>query len=563
MTTINVKSILSGYSESLNAPGGKVPTQVRNCITTVLGISNATLPLSCAWGLTTSTDYMYIRNCLSKYGTFTDQQIQALIDCISNCRVGVTVSSQDKGLFQWKDCCNNTFTQFINNETLTITGCVKTNSVQSYVDQNSQGITLSAVTYGATNCDCPPPSPTPTPTVTPTLNYTPTPTPTLTATITPTPTITPTSTLTPTPTQTIQFIPVPKISPTPTSTFNPPPTPTPSPGIPTIGCGTSVGPTIQQAIIGPKTFIYKVNLGTQIGNVTLTLDIISCSDRATVIYDGQTVIETGCNGNYYAYCYTDPQCNTGEQLAPWNAPYLSGDLETGNCGLKASFHKPTASPTFAYVVMRTPSQHAGDTCIESIYSMSLSCPDGTPNAPISATSLKRLQTPDQYNCLTGDTLTPITIPVNTVLTILPAWSIPPTGGNNGANIKHTVWVEGGFPAPNPASVSTIPFSPNWQNTTYPQISYYYSQALPNLTFFGTQFRFGTNATTQGPWPYLVECGPSSGQTFSIVPQIIHTLKPFSVVYNNPGTYDITVKTHTSGGALPCYWYRYKNHITVV
>jgi hypothetical protein len=562
MTVINIKSILSSYLESLNAPGGKIPTQVKNCITSVLGISNVTLPLSCAWGLTTSTDYQYIRNCLSQYGTFTDQQIQNLIDCLSNCKVGVTVSSQDKGLFQWKDCCNNTFTQFINNETVAITGCVKTNSVQPYVDTNNSAIVISASTYGSTNCDCPPPSPTPTPTVTPTLNYTPTPTPTPTSTLTPTPTITPTSSITPTPTQTIQFIPVPKISPTPTSTFNPPPTPTPSPGIPTIGCGTSVGPTIEQAIIGPKTFIYKVNLGTTIGNVTLALDVVSCSDRATVIYDGQTVLETGCQGQYYPFCYTDPQCDTGEQLAPWNAPYLSANIEDGNCFNRASFHKPTASPTFAYVIMRTPSPHAGITCIESIYSMSLSCPDGRPNPPIGATSLRRLQTEDQYNCITGTTLSPITIPANTVLTIQPYWDLPPSGGqNNLGNIIHTVWAEGGFPAPNPASVSTIPFSPNWQNTWYPQATYPYP-ILPPLTFFGTRFTFTTNSN-QGPWPYLVECGPSSGQTFSIIPQILHTLKPFSVVYNNPGTYDLTVKVSQQNGALQCYWYRYKNHITVV
>jgi len=563
MSIINVQSILSGYSESKNAQAFKPTQQVKNCITSVLGIQNVTLPLGCIWGMAASTDYNYIRNCLSQYGTFSDAQIQALIDCISNCRVGATVIPLGKGYIQWKDCCNNLQTQFVfPNTTYVLSGCIKTNTIQSYVDNNNAPISFSSITYGSVNCDCPPPSPTPTPTVTPTINFTPTPTTTPTPTRTPTPTITPTQTITPTPTQTIQFIPVPKISPTPTSTFNPPPTPTPSPNIPIIGCNTSVGPTLQQTIIGPQTFLYKVNLGTQIGNVSLTLDVISCSDRATVIYDGQTVIETGCNGNYYAFCYADPQCNTGEQLAPWNAPYLSGDIETGNCGLKASFHKPTASPTFAYLVMRTPSQHAGDTCIESIYSVSLTCPDGRPNAPISSTSLKRLQTLDQYNCLTGNTLTPITIPANTVLTILPSWEIPPTGGNSVGGIIHTVWTEGGFPTPNPVSVSTIPFSPNWQNTQYPQVSYYYSTALPDLTFFGTQFKFGTN-TSQGPWPYLVECGPSSGQTFSIIPQVLHTLKPFSVVYNTPGTYDITVKTHTQSGSLPCYWYRFKNYITVV
>jgi hypothetical protein len=577
MLEIDIKSILSDYLQSLNVASGKVPAQVKNCITSVLGISNVTLPLSCAWGLTSSVNYQYIRNCLSQYGTFTDQQIQALIDCISNCRVGVTVSSQDKGLFQWKDCCNNSFTQFINDETLTITGCVKTNSVQSYVGANNQAITLSAVTYGSTNCDCPPPSPTPTPTVTPTIGFTPTPTPTPTSTLTPTPT----STVTPTPTKSpFVYVPITPLIPFPTPTSSPLPTPTPSPSpnIPTIGCGTSVGPSVSQQITGPKTFIYKVNLGTTIGNVTLFFDTAACNDRATVIWNSQSVIETGCQGNYYEDCYSDPQCNTGEILAPWNNPYvvpgtggnITENADSGECNNKISFYKSAASPTFAYIVLRTPSPHTPNyngslVCQTSVYSASLSCPDGQTFPVIGSNSLIRLQTTQQYNCLTGNTLTPITIPTNTVLTILPAWSLPPGSGSEG-NIKHTVWVEGASAVPNPAGVyAPVNGSPNWSSVANPQTIYdsvIPNPILPPTVFNGTRFRLSTNSSA-GPWNWTYQCGPNAGQSFSLFPQPLHFLKPFSVKYITPGVYDITVKVWRQNGPMNCYWYRYKNYITVV
>jgi hypothetical protein len=588
MLNIDIKSILSGYSESLNAPSGKIPIQVKNCITAVLGISNVTLPLSCAWGLTSSVNYEYIRNCLSQYGTFTDQQIQALIDCISNCRVGVTVSSQDKGLFQWKDCCNNSFTQFINNETLTITGCVKTNSVQSYVGANNQSITLSAVTYGSTNCDCPPPSPTPTPTVTPTLNYTPTPTPTPTSTLTPTPT----STVTPTPTKSpFVYIPITPIIPFPTPTSSPFPTPTPSPssGIPTIGCGTPIGFTASNAIIGPKTFMYKVNLGTQIGNVTLNFDLKTCNDRATVIYDGQAVIETGCQGQYYEACWSDPQCNTGELLAPWNNPYIipstvtdvnNGNVSPGNiqenqnsgeCNHKISFYKSAASPTFAYLVVKSPSPHTLNyngvyICDKTIWNGSLSCPDGNTFNFLGPESLKLLTTQQQYNCLTGNTLTPMTIPVNTVLTILPSWGYPPGGGSLG-NVKHTVWVEGASAVSNPAGVyAPANGSPNWVVTSNPQTVYDIvipTPQLPPTTFNGTRFYLASNVSS-GPWDITLQCGTNAGMAGQLYGNTVHYFKPFSVKYTTPGVYDITVKVWRQNSTdLNCGWYRYKNYITVV
>jgi hypothetical protein len=546
MSIINVQSILSGYSESKNAQAFIPTQQVKNCITSVLGIQNVTLPLGCIWGMASSTDYTYIRNCLLQYGTFSDAQIQALIDCISNCRVGATVSSLEKGFFQWKDCCNNTNIQFISNETYIVTGCVKTNSIQSYVDNNNQAISFSSITYGGVNCDCPAPSPTPTPTVTPTIGFTPTPTPTPTTTRTPTPTPTLTPTLTPTPTQTIQFIPVPKPTPSPSPSFNPPPTPTPSSNIPIIGCSTNVGITASALIVGPETRTYQINLTQQIGIVSLLFDLISCNDRATVVWNGQTVIDTGCLGNYLNSCANDPQCG-GINVAPWNVPFIT------NCDLRTSFFKSAATPSFAYLTVRTPSPHPGSgpaaMCYYSIWNATMFCPIPASQPPIGPDSLIRLENNDQYVCLTGNTLTPITIPVGTTLTILPNWSVPPSQVSNLLGISHDIWFDGGIKVNNPQNVATVN-SPNWQLQTQPS------------GFGGSYLKFNVNSSS-GPYTYPIICGPLSGQTFSLVPSVIHKFKPISIKYNIPGSWDITIQTSTGSSNPKCFWYKFENHITVI
>lgn len=588
MPVINIKNILQSYQQTLSLPANlKFPLSVKNCLQSVLGITNPTIGIGCAWGLLNTSDYDYVSNCLSNYGSFTDTQLQNLIDCISNCRVGATVYSTEKGPIQWYDCCGQIYNDTVlPNVPYVISGCIRNYSVLPLVIGSQPSITLSAVTYGGVNCDCPPPSPTPTPTVTPTFGYTPTPTPTPTLTRTPTPT----ASNTPTPTRSQKpLIPITPLPIPPTPSFNPTPTPTASPNIPSVGCGTQVGFTTSQSVTGPKTYIYKYNLGNQIGNVKLNIDFKTCNDRAIVIYDGQTVIDTGCQGQYYESCYSDPQCNTGELLAPWNNPYIipstvtdvnNGNVSPGNiqenqnsgeCNNKISFYKSGASPTFAYLIVKSPSPHNLNyngtyICDKTVWEGGLSCPDGDTFNFLGPNSLKLLTTQQQYNCLTGDTLTPMTIPVNTILTILPSWGYPPGSGSLG-DVKHTVWVEGASAVSNPTGVyAPANGSPNWVVTPNPQTVYDIvipNPTLPPTTFNGTRFHLASNVSS-GPWGIVLQCGPNAGNTGQLYGSSVVYYKPFSVKYITPGVYDITVKVWRQNSTnLNCGWYRYKNYITVV
>jgi len=555
MATIDVKSILNSYKLTLiTIPQIGQQISVAKCLKQILAIAYNELPFGCLWGLANTSDYAYVSQCLAPFGTFTDTQIQNFLNCISNCRVGATVYPLSKGVVQWVDCCGNTNTQdLLPNVPYIISGCIKNNSVIPYVSPNYEPLIISAVTYGSVNCDCPPPSPTPTPTVTPSFGYTPTPTPTksVTPTVTRTPTLTPTKSVTPTITPTKTPTPTPTVttsslglSPTPTPTR----TPTPTPNPPTIGCGTNVGISASALLVGPQTRTYLVNLGNQVGNVTLFFDIISCNDRASVVWNGETVIDTACQGNYLSSCIGDPQCG-GIDVVPWNVPFIS------NCDNRATFYKSAATPSFAYLTVRTPSTHPGTgpgaMCYYSVWNATLSCPDGRTEPYIGPNSLIKLATNNEYICLTGTTLTPQTIQVGGSLTILPQWNLGTPPGSSYGTVEHSVYFEGGQIVSNPVNVSQIPFTPNW--VTQPQ---------PTTGWVYTKMSLTNNSSSQS-YAYPVVCGPSAGQTFNIAPGIIHKLKPITIKYNTPGVYDIVVNASASFSTPKCSWYKFKDYITVV
>lgn len=567
MPVINIKNILQSYQQTLNIPAAlNFPLPVKNCLQSVLGITNPTIGIGCAWGLLNTSDYDYVSNCLSNYGPFTNTQLQNLIDCISNCRVGATVYSTEKGPIQWYDCCGQIYNDIVfPNVPYVISGCIRNYSVLPSVVGSQPPITLSAVTYGGVNCDCPPPSPTPTPTVTPSFGYTPspTPTPTITPTVTRTPTKTPTQTPTPTPTKSsinIWIPPTPEYkppTPTPTTTASPTPTVTPSvsANITSISCGTDFGNTISALVSGPFTRTWKINLGTQTGMTSLFFDLISCNDRATVEWNNKVVIETGCLGNY-AVPNSDPQCSS-VPVAPYLVPYIT------NCDLRASFFKSAATPTFAYVRIKTPSPFG--ICEYSIFNARLSCPDGQPDVA-GPCSLKTLETSSQKQCLSGDCLTKRTISVGDTITFLPNWSFNFPGVNEQPSVNN-LYFEGGQLVPNPSNITNINdlvFDPNCNgcNSYNWQLDpTYFGSSWTKLRLdYTPNFTPGDGNNNNNTIIIPNYCG--IGDT-TIIGQRWYKYKPVTIQYNTPGTYSITIEGSSTFATPKCVWYKYDNYITVV
>jgi hypothetical protein len=555
MPTINIQSILSAYTSTLTVGPTGIPVNVVNCLNTTLGITNPTLLIGCATILNSSTDYNLIRNCLSAYGNFTNEQISSYLDCIYDCKVGATVIPKDKGFMQWKDCCGNIFTQFVEGgQTYTLSGCIRNNSIETYVDASNAPITFSVITYGGIDCFCPPPSPTPTPTVTPTIGFTPTPTPTPTVTRTPTPTPTPTKTPTPTPTQTIQFIPVPKISPTPTSTFNPPPTPTPSPNIQIIGCGTNFGLTASSNVSAPATRTYQINLGTAIGNVQVGFNYQISPDTMTLIWNNQTILNSPCQSPFDSYVENDPQC--------LGIPNFEGSPTFNNIDSYKlwTFYKSAATPTFAYVTVRTPSPFTGFDGVlynKSVWGANVSCPDNQPRK-IGPNSLLDLKTNSELTCLSGSPIQPQIITVGSNITVLPNWTqgFPVT---NGVFAKNRIYFEGGQYVNNPVQVPTNTF-----NTSAPNFSLlnFYSFPTGDWAEVGLDV---LNAISTATFTYSKpsSCG---GGTVQVPINQIQNYRPVTVQYNTPGTYSISIRSNNGQMGQPTngyLFYEFKDYITVV
>jgi hypothetical protein len=555
MPVINIQSILSAYTSTLTVGPTGIPTNVISCLKTAFGIENPTLFLGCANVLSNSTDYNLIRNCLSNYGTFTDEQISVYLDCIYDCRVGATVGPRDKGFMQWKDCCGNVLTQFVlPGQTYTLSGCIRNNSVQSFVDANNGPISFSSITYGSGDCFCPPPSPTPTPTVTPTIGFTPTPTPTPTVTRTPTLTPTTTKTPTPTPTQTIQFIPVPKVSPTPTSTSNPPPTPTVSPNIPTIGCGTNFSLTAGSNVNAPATRTYQINLGTAIGNVQVGFNYQISPDTITLIWNNQTIFSSPCQDPFNNYVENDPQC--------LGIPLFEGSPTFNNSeSFKIwTFYKSATTPSFAYVTVRTPSPFTGFDGVlynKSVWSANVSCPDNQPRK-IGPNSLLELKTNSELTCFSGSPIQPQTITVGSKITLLPNWSqgFPV---NNGVFTKNRIYAEGAFVVANPSQVPINVF-----NSSVPNFSLlnFYSFSTGDWAEIGLDI---SNAVASSTYTYTkpTSCG---GGVLPIPLNQLQNYRPITIQYNTPGTYSISIRSTNGQMGQPTngyLWYEFKDYIKVI
>ena len=555
MPAINIQSILSAYTSTLTVGPTGIPTNVINCLNTTLGIQNPSLLIGCVTILGSSSDYNLIRNCLSQYGTFSDEQISNYLDCIYDCKVGAVVGPRDKGYMQWKDCCGNIFTQFVlPSQTYTLSGCIRNNSIQSYVDANNGPISFSSITYGSGDCFCPPPSPTPTPTVTPTIGFTPTPTPTPTTTRTPTPTPTPTKTPTPTPTQTIQFIPVSKIPLTPTPTSNPTPTPTVSPNIQVVGCGTNFGLTTASNVNAPTTRTYQINLGTAIGNVQVGFNYQLSPDTMTLIWNNQTILASPCGDPFDQYVVNDPQC--------LGIPNFGGSPSFDNFRQYKiwTFYKSAATPTFAYVTVRTPSPFTGFdgvTYNKSVWSANVACPDNQPRK-IGPNSLLELKTNSELTCLSGSPIQPQTITVGSKITVLPNWSqgFPVT---NGVFSLNKLYFEGAQYVSNPLQVPTNSF-----NSSVPNFSLlnFYSFSTGDWVEIGLNL---LNAVASSTYTYTkpTSCG---GGILPIPLNQLQNYRPVTVQYNTPGTYDISILSdngqmgQNTNGYL---FYQFKNYITVV
>jgi hypothetical protein len=555
MPVINIQSILTAYTATLTVGPTGIPVNVVNCLNSTLGITNPTLLIGCATILNNSTDYNLIRNCLSAYGNFTNEQISSYLDCIYDCKVGATVIPKDKGFMQWKDCCGNIFTQFVEGgQTYTLSGCIRNNSIETYVDASNAPITFSVITYGGIDCFCPPPSPTPTPTVTPTIGFTPTPTPTTTTTRTPTPTPTKTQTPTPTPTQTIQFIPVSKIPLTPTPTLNPTPTPSPSPNIQIIGCGTNFGLTASSNVSAPATRTYQVNLGTAVGNVLVKFVYNVSPDSITVIWNNQTILASPCSDPFSQYVVNDPQCQ--------GIPNFEGSPTFSNTESYSvhTFYKSAATPSFAYVTVRTPSPFTGFDGVlynKSEWSANISCPDNL-FRKIGPNSLLELKTNSELTCLSGSSIQPQTITVGSKLTVLPAWAqgFPVT---NGVFVNNSIYFEGAQVVNNPLQVPANTFvssTPNFVTTSY--------FSFPTGDWASVRLN-KTNVTSTTTYTYSKpsSCG---GGTVQVPINQIQNYRPVTVQYNIPGTYSISIRSNNGqmGQLTNGYlFYEFKDYITVV
>jgi hypothetical protein len=260
------------------------------------------------------------------------------------------------------------------------------------------------------------------------------------------------------------------------------------------------------------------------------------------------VIDTGCQGNCSAGCPGSPQCSDLE-VTPWNTQY------TTNCNLRSTFYKSAATPTYAYVTIKTPPPHPD--CFYSVFTVRLDCPIANTTETIGPNSLIRLQTSQQLSCLTGTTLTPVTISAGETITILPSWGMTPAPGSTYYLIEQDVWVEGGQFVPNPNTVPPIgnPGStntpPNWQ-----------LQPQPAAGITHIKMSINDNGAYVNGIPYTFTCGPNVGQTIYIQPESIQLVKPFSMKFDTPGVFDITVQVSGQVSNPKCYWYKFKNWITV-
>jgi hypothetical protein len=556
MPVINIQSILSAYTSTLTVNPTGIPTNVVSCLKTAFGIDNPTLPFFCAVILTNSSDYNLIRNCLTNYGAFTDEQISVYLDCIYDCRVGATVGPRDKGYMQWKDCCGNVLTQFVlPGQTYTISGCVRNNSVQSFVDANNGPISFSSITYGSGDCFCPPPSPTPTPTVTPTIGFTPTPTPT--PTVTRTPTLTPT--LTPTPTKSpFVYVPITPIipfpTPTPSPSFNPTPTPSVTPNIQIIGCGTNFGLTASSNVSAPATRTYQINLGSAIGNVQVGFNYQVSPDTITVVWNNQTILKSPCQDPFEDYVENDPRCE--------GTPNFEGSPTFSNTESYKiwTFYKSAATPSFAYVTVRTPSPFTGFDGVlynKSVWSANVACPDNQPRK-IGPNSLLELKTNSELTCFSGSPIQPQTITVGSKITVLPNWSqgFPVV---NGVFTKNRIYFEGGIVVNNPLQVPTNAFVasvPNFGNLDF------YNFSSGSWVENGLNILNATSTTTY-TYTKPSSCG---GGTTQVPMNQIQNYRPVTVQYNTPGTYSISIRSTNGQMGQPTngyLWYEFKDYIRVI
>lgn len=597
MATINVKNLLESYKSSINLqPGIKLPINVRQCLQSTLGLTNVSLPIGCSFGLINSTNIDYIQSCLSQYGTFTTEQIEGYIRCLNTCYVGATVYPLNATLGEYTTCCGEKIQIDIKEENVgqpfILSGCIKNNTIIPIANSNGQVGQFSAVTYGEVSCECPPPTPTPTPTVTPSFGYTPTPTvtPTITPTVTPTLTTTPTNTPTPTPTKTTIYEwikPFPEITPTPTQTPNPSitptptvtPTVTPSTGIQSIACNQQIsfGTTNSVPVNYEKTWV--VNLGNSIGTVDVLWNPDYCPDRMIVNWNNDRVIDTGCQAdpNYLPWANPKPKCND-ITTAEWNVPLLWGPFIPNNPNGSQTitpsnkilrFYKSAATPSFAYITVKTPPGFtACASCSnppvcsqQTTYSFKVGCPTG--NLPLKNDSLIRLSTPQQLSCLTGDTLEPIIINEDDIVTILPNWGLNNPGGTGAyGTLRHTIYVNGGQLVPNPAGTYNIPGTPNWNpSTPYTPGGF---QSPPVIGASITKVILEQNNTSASQYypANYPNCGPNANQPFNLSYGNLHYFKPVSFKFPVAGQYDITVVTDQQYGTIKQNWHKFKKVITV-
>ena len=230
----------------------------------------------------------------------------------------------------------------------------------------------STPTITPTNTVTPTITRTPRPTRTPTRTAKPTQTPTPTVSLTKTPfaTLEPTSTPTKTPTTTPTNTPTNTVTPTPSDTPAPSPTNTPTntptPSFePTINCNDTVvysAATNTCCVLGgitlPSTgnFNYRVDLGSIVGNVTLTINTFGIPDRFTIDWNGSEVINTGFRGS----------TSYNSQLNSLGYPNVSG----GSVGT-FTFTKSAASPNYGYITIESP-------IVGANWTFTLSCPTVTP-----------------------------------------------------------------------------------------------------------------------------------------------------------------------------------------